>query len=155
MIYNIRWLRIFYKLWFKIQLSTWTGARNPKTESCQNADMAVTGGTGSCHLAPAVSPAPHKCCFMYMPVMDTQYHWWDFFNIIGPYNMNFLLVCVRLSLYVSAVSIYCAQGTRVCYLRRVFSWRSVPSQTAQNSSHPMTTVSYFVNGCMHGYSIIS
>ena len=56
--YNIRWLRIFYKLWFKIQLSTWAGARNPETESGHNTEPAVAGGTGGCRLSPAVSPAP-------------------------------------------------------------------------------------------------
>ena len=45
---------ILYKLWFKIQLSTRAGARNPKPESCHDTDPAVTGGTGGCRLSPAV-----------------------------------------------------------------------------------------------------
>ena len=36
-----------YKLWFKIQLNTRAGARNPKTESCHDNDPAVTHGVPS------------------------------------------------------------------------------------------------------------
>ena len=46
MIYNIKWLITFYKLWFKIQLNTSVDTWSPKTESCQNANLAVPGAPG-------------------------------------------------------------------------------------------------------------
>ena len=57
--YNIKWLRMFYKpLGLKKQSNTRAGARNPKTESCHNANLAAPGGIGVVAWQPAVSPAP-------------------------------------------------------------------------------------------------